>query len=457
MMKIESLRSEDSPSDSFQERRGCGTDGVDYLEELASYSFAEKPRASGTQHRGGGGAGLVAAGAAFLVGATGLPAHASEITLEVSPLRTVPTYPAASAVSNSIAALSPSFTAPPIPVSMVAFNPRTVEKVVEATVQVNGFAKETVEGKPIVVPALGSGFIIEVDNDYFVITNAHVVVDRALVDVTFSDNRSVSVELVGVDTPTDLAVLRLTGKGPYPTVTLGDSRQVQLGQPVYAVGSPVGLQNSVSAGIISGVNRSVASLGGSMIFSMLQTDAAINPGNSGGPLFNELGEVIGINAAHLEGNDNLAFSIPISPAKRVIHQIIEHGFATHSFVGSHITSLNHFDIARAAVGNSEWKVPNSVAFMRPQPGALIVGVERGTSAERAGLVSGDIITTINGTPVKEDSSLRSAIAEQKPGTVLTLGIVRGERTFTVTLPTELRPKSGKPQPFLASIPTHVMS
>lgn len=281
------------------------------------------------------------------------------------------------------------------------------------------------------------------------------MVGRELVDVTLSDNRSVSIELVGFDTPSDIAVLRLKGKGPYPTATMGDSGRMQLGDPVYAVGSPKGLQNSVTAGIISAVNRSVAPLGGSNIFSMFQTDAAINPGNSGGPLFNERGEVIGINSSHLEEDDNIAFSIPISPAKRVINEIVARGFATHSYVGAHVTSLNHFELARAAINRVELNLPEWAATIRPQPGALVIGVDRNTPADRAGLKPGDIITWINGTPIREDSALRSAITEQKPGTTITLGIVRGDKPLTLTVGTELRPRSADGQPYLAVVPASI--
>lgn len=326
-----------------------------------------------------------------------------------------------------------------------------VRKVAPATVTVNGLSVETEKGKSSLVGTVGSGFIIKVGSDFCVITNAHVVTGRQIIDVTLADQRIVDVEVVGSDTVSDIAVLRLKGKGQYPTVTLGDSREVSQGDPVIAVGSPHGLQGSVSAGILSGLNRSVSLLGGSTVFQMLQTDAPINPGNSGGPLVNSQGEVIGINTSHLENLDGVSFAIPITPAKRVINQILQHGYATHGFLGAHIAGLRQHVVADAIQGGI---VPAWVAEVRArnesEQGALVLQIEKNTPAARAGITPGDVITRINGQLISDDGSLRAAVAEKPPGEIVELEIIRNDRVLRVSVPLGKRREQGGP--FLAQVP-----
>ena len=184
----------------------------------------------------------------------------------------------------------------------------------------------------------GSGVIFDAEG--LLLTNAHVVEGADTLSVGLSDGRRVPGRVVGKDKLTDLAVVRLEGKGPWPTATLGDSDQLNVGDWAIAVGNPFGLENTVTLGIISNLNRNVSQLGISgKRLDLIQTDAAINPGNSGGPLLNADGEVVGINALVRSGpGAGLGFSIPINRAQSIADQLIRNGKASHALVGLALTA-----------------------------------------------------------------------------------------------------------------------
>ncbi len=300
--------------------------------------------------------------------------------------------------------------------------------------------------------ALGSGFVVS--SEGYIITNAHVVEDNGTrassVSVMFknadgTDSTKVPATIVGIDETSDVALLRIDpAKAPQLlALTLGDSSAVQVGEPVVAIGNPLGYDFTVTSGIVSAVNRNLESPNGSVIPDGIQTDAAINSGNSGGPLFNAHGEVIGINeqiATQSGGNEGLGFAVPINTAKNVIEQLKSSGKVTYAWLGIQGQSITS-DVA-GALG---LKVDN---------GVLIAAVTQGSPAEKAGLKGGsqqsqlqgqtlvgggDIITAIDGEKVSGMDDLISIINQHKPGDTVTLTVLSGTSTKDVDVTLTERP------------------
>ena len=300
--------------------------------------------------------------------------------------------------------------------------------------------------------ALGSGFVVS--SEGYIITNAHVVEDNGTrassVSVMFknadgTDSTKVPATIVGIDETSDVALLKIDpAKAPQLlALTLGDSSAVQVGEPVVAIGNPLGYDFTVTSGIVSAVNRNLESPNGSVIPDGIQTDAAINSGNSGGPLFNAHGEVIGINeqiATQSGGNEGLGFAVPINTAKNVIEQLKSSGKVTYAWLGIQGQSITS-DVA-GALG---LKVDN---------GVLIAAVTQGSPAEKAGLkggsqqsqlqgqtlvAGGDIITAIDGEKVSGMDDLISIINQHKPGDTVTLTVLSGTSTKDVDVTLTERP------------------
>ena len=253
----------------------------------------------------------------------------------------------------------------------------------------------------------GSGVIFDAEG--LLLTNAHVVEGADTLRVELTDGRSVAAKVVGKDSLTDLAVVRLESKGPWPTAALGDSDRLKVGDWAIAVGNPFGLENTVTMGIISNLNRNVAQLGISgKRLDLIQTDAAINPGNSGGPLLNAEGEVIGINTLVRSGpGAGLGFAIPINRARNIAQQLVKTGRASHPVIGVGLAS-------------------------GPQ-GPVIRSVQPGAPAAAAGLKPDDVITAINGVATTSPTEVVAAIERIGVGQELTLSIRRGDTTITVSL------------------------
>jgi serine protease Do len=254
---------------------------------------------------------------------------------------------------------------------------------------------------------MGSGFIIS--SDGLILTNAHVVRDAKEVTVKLSDRREFAAKVLGSDTTTDIAVLRIAAKD-LPTVRLGDPRNLEVGDPVLAIGAPYGLEQTATQGIVSAKGRS---LPGDAVVPFIQTDAAVNPGNSGGPLFDGGGAVVGINSqiySQSGGFQGLSFSIPINVALKVKDQIVATGKATHARLGVTIQDLTQ---------------PLAESFGLPRPdGALVANVTPNSAAAAAGLKSGDVITEVNGQPVVRSGELSSLIGLAAPGDKVKLKVWR---------------------------------
>jgi len=268
-------------------------------------------------------------------------------------------------------------------------------------------------GRGEVVYGAGSGFIVSPDG--VILTNAHVVRDADEVTVKLQDRREYRAKVLGSDTKTDVAVLKIDAKN-LPVVPLGNTRNLQVGEWVLAIGSPFGLESTVTAGVVSAKGRSLP--GDSVPF--IQTDVAVNPGNSGGPLFNTRGEVVGINSqiySQTGGYQGLSFAIPIDAAIRIKDQIVATGKVQHAKLG---VSLQ--DIGQDFADSFKLESPD---------GALVQNVERGSAADKAGLKSGDVIRKVNGQPVIGGGDLTAIVSVAKPGEKLALDVWRDGKNVEV--------------------------
>jgi serine protease Do len=291
---------------------------------------------------------------------------------------------------------------------------------------VPGFGQRGGQNPSMPFKGLGSGFIISPDG--IILTNAHVVRDAKDVTVKLSDRREYTAKVLGLDTATDIAVLKIDAKG-LPVVRLGDPKSLEVGDPVLAIGAPYGLEQTATSGIVSAKGRS---LPGDAVVPFIQTDAAVNPGNSGGPLFDGTGSVVGINSQIYSRNggfQGVSFAIPINVALKVKDQIVATGKAQHGRLGVTVQDLNQ-------------SLADSFGLKRPD-GALISNVMPDSAAAAAGLKSGDVITEVNGEPVVRSGELSSLIGMAAPGEHVKLKVWRdhSERTIEAKLGTaEKEPK-----------------
>jgi Do/DeqQ family serine protease len=262
----------------------------------------------------------------------------------------------------------------------------------------------------------GSGVIVDAKNGY-IITNHHVVENASEITVTLLDNRSFSAKVIGSDEGADIAVLQ--AKQPnLVAMALGDSSKLEVGDYVVAIGNPFGLQHTVTAGIVSALGRTGINPDGYEDF--IQTDASINPGNSGGALVNLRGELVGINSAILSGsggNIGIGFAIPVNMAKGVMDQLIKYGQVKRGVLGVNIYDVTP-DVAKEFGLNEA-------------SGALVAGVAQGSAAEHAGIKTGDIIVSINGTPIRSASELRNTIGMQRVGDQVEIGLLRDGKPLKV--------------------------
>lgn len=265
----------------------------------------------------------------------------------------------------------------------------------------------------------GSGVIFDAQKGY-IVTNAHVVENASEITVTLQDGRDLTAEVVGSDEPSDVAVLRVKTDGLQLTqLQLGDSARLEVGDFVVAIGNPFGLAHTVTSGIVSGLSRSGINPDGYEDF--IQTDASINPGNSGGALVNLRGELIGINTAILSrsgGNIGIGFAIPVNMARSVMDQLIRYGTVKRGQLGVSMYTVTP-DIARS-LGLAE------------AAGALVSQVIAGSAADKAGIRTGDVITTVNGQAVKSNSDLRNAIGLLRVGDKVDIGLLREGKPLKLT-------------------------
>ena len=263
----------------------------------------------------------------------------------------------------------------------------------------------------------GSGFVY--DGDGHIVTNAHVVEGASSVSVKFWNGKSYTAQVVGTDASTDLAVLKVNAPVSelFP-LSLGDSTKLVVGDPVVAIGSPFGLEGTVTSGIVSALHREMTSPNQFAIDNSIQTDAAINHGNSGGPLLNSQGKVVGVTSqieSNSGGNEGVGFAIPSSTVSSIAAQLISSGKAQHAFLGVVLRDSSS------------------------QAGAAISQVRAGTPAARANLRAGDVITAAGGKPITSASELRAVINAHRPGDSISITYKRGGQSHTVNVKLAARP------------------
>ncbi|WGT65599.1 DegQ family serine endoprotease [Variovorax paradoxus] len=265
--------------------------------------------------------------------------------------------------------------------------------------------------RDVPVRAQGSGFIVSPDG--LIMTNAHVVKGAKEVTVKLTDRREYRAKVLGADAKTDIAVLKIDAKN-LPTLALGNTKDLKVGEWVLAIGSPFGFESTVTAGVVSAKGRSLPD---DSYVPFIQTDVAVNPGNSGGPLLNTRGEVVGINSqiySRSGGYQGVSFAIPIDVAVQVKDQIVATGKATHARLGVAVQEVNQ-------------AFADSFKLDKPE-GALVSNIEKGGPGDKAGLKAGDVIRKVDGQPIVSSGDLPAVIGQQTPGKKVTLEVWRqGER------------------------------
>ena len=279
----------------------------------------------------------------------------------------------------------------------------------------------------------GSGVII--DQNGLILTNAHVVERVDLVSITLADGTNFDGKVLGSDSITDLALVQIEEEIDSKVAPLGDSEKLEVGDWAIALGTPYGLEKTVTLGIISSLHRDINSLGFSdKRLDLIQTDAAINPGNSGGPLVNSNGEVIGINTLVRSGpGAGLGFAIPINLARRVSEQLLVDGQVIHPYLGVQLISLN------AKIAKEHNNDPNSLVQLPERSGALIQSVVPNSPAERAGLKRGDLVIAAEDILINEPKALLDEVEKAKIGKVFPLKILRNNQEIKVNIKPEALP------------------
>ncbi|MBO9999188.1 MAG: trypsin-like peptidase domain-containing protein [Cyanobacteria bacterium SID2] len=284
-------------------------------------------------------------------------------------------------------------------------------------------------GTPELTPrpqrGVGSGFVI--DGEGHVLTNAHVVGNAETVKVILPDGRALDGTVLGADRMTDVAVVEIQATN-VPAIPLGRSTDLKPGEWAIAIGNPLGLDRTVTLGIISATGRSSRDVGvPDKRVGFLQTDAAINPGNSGGPLINALGEAIGMNTAIREGAQGLGFAIPIETALRVAGQLVETGKAEHPYLGIRMLTIDE---------RMNWEevrhpwLPEQISI---EEGILVVRVISGSPADRAGIQAGDAILKLDGRPVANSEAVQQIVSESEVGRSIDVEVMRGEKTLSISV------------------------
>ena len=271
----------------------------------------------------------------------------------------------------------------------------------------------------------GSGFIVSANGQ--ILTNAHVVDGADTVNVILKDGRTFQGKVVGTDPLTDVAVVKIEANN-LPTVPVGNSEQLKPGEWAIAIGNPLGLDNTVTTGIISATGRSSAQVGVSdKRVDFIQTDAAINPGNSGGPLLNASGQVIGMNTAIIQGAQGLGFAIPINTAQRIAQQLVSQGKVEHPYLGVEMVTLTP-ELKENINSN-----PNTGLRVDEEEGVVIARVMPNSPAAKAGLRAGDVINKIDGQPVKQADDVQGAVEKSQVGKDLQLGLRRSQQDINLTI------------------------
>jgi S1-C subfamily serine protease len=272
----------------------------------------------------------------------------------------------------------------------------------------------------------GSGVVVAPDG--LVLTNSHVVGGSNAVNVTTTEGRSLSARVVGDDPDTDLALVRVDAAVTLPAAVLGNSKLLKRGQMVIAIGNPLGFESTVTTGVVSALGRSLRARSGRLIDDVIQTDAALNPGNSGGPLVSSRGEVIGINTAVIMGAQGICFAVASNTATFVLGELVRHGRVRRAYIG---VAAQQFTLSRRR---------RHAAGLAQENAVMIASVEAASPADRAGLVTGDIILALDGVSVTGADDLIRLLAGDKIGRSLAIELLRnGSRQVLTLVPAERMP------------------
>jgi S1-C subfamily serine protease len=280
-----------------------------------------------------------------------------------------------------------------------------------------GMGMDMPQARPRKLEQKGTGSGVIFRGDGYILTNNHVVGDADEIEVTLNDKRKFKGKVVGRDDFTDLALVKVDGTN-LPAATFGTSANIRPGDWAIAIGSPLGLDHTVTLGIISALNRSVENKINNV--ELIQTDAAINPGNSGGPLLNIHGEVIGITTAIRGDAQNIGFAIPVDVAKDVAQQLLNNGTIARPYVGIYMQDINA-------------QLAKSLGLPANIKGVLVYGSKQGSPADQAGLVQGDVIVRIDNIPVSTSKELQALVRKHKPGDAVTVLVARGNAMSPVTI------------------------
>jgi S1-C subfamily serine protease len=315
-------------------------------------------------------------------------------------------------------------------------NPNFIAAVVElagpAVVRIDATRKSIVEGFAELdregenPSGVGSGFILTGDGK--ILTNAHVVQGAKSVEVTFDNGEHLQGEIIGIDRPTDIAVIKVKASKNLPTVKIGNSQTLQRGEWAIAIGNPLGLDHTVTVGIISALDRTSSEVGISdKRVRFIQTDAAINPGNSGGPLLNARGEAIGINTAIRANGQGLGFAIPIQSAMKVAEQLVAKGKVSRPYLGIEMIPITPELLAGIA------KEPTLRSKVKAKKGALIMKVVPASPADTAGIRPGDAIVKVANRSIANPSDVQEQIDASPIGRTLLLEISRDGKTESISI------------------------
>jgi Do/DeqQ family serine protease len=277
----------------------------------------------------------------------------------------------------------------------------------------------------------GSGFIINKDGD--IITNAHVVSGADKVTVILKDGRQLEGKVLGSDELTDVAVIQVKADN-LPTVSLGSSQSLQTGDWAIAIGNPLGLDNTVTAGIVSAIGRKSGQIGVDKRVSFIQTDAAINPGNSGGPLLNQNGEVIGVNTAIIQGAQGLGFAIPIETAQRIAKQLIENGKVSRAYLGVQMVTV---DANVKAEVNKDTEFCSKIS---DDKGVLITKVVENSPAAKSGAKCGDVIVKFNDKEILTADQVTQLVEDRSVGDKIIVEVKRNGQTIALNMEATQFPK-----------------
>jgi len=388
------------------------------------------PAAASPSRRGGGPIALVLT--ASLISAI-LASGGTYLTLSASGALDRTAAPAPTAVGQPAGATAPlTSTESAIVAAARKVSPAVVTIVSEGTPLNDQTFPFQIPGQPV-PEGIGSGVIF--DPNGWILTNRHVVAGSQKLTVRLSDGRRFDGTIYGIDTLTDLAIVKVGATG-LPAAPIGDSSTIQVGQLAIAIGSPLGAySNSVTSGIISALGRTIQVQGG-QISNLIQTDAAINPGNSGGPLLDATGNVIGINTAIASNGQGIGFAIPINIARPIMQQALAGQKLARPWIGIRYQMID-LDLQQAEklpVAQGAWISGGQDASGQPQP-----AIVPGSPAEKAGLREGDIITSVEGITIDTSHPLDAVLTQFAPGKTVTIEIIRGGQKMTLRLTLGTRP------------------